>query len=82
MMFNDIDLNAIQDKNARKLILRLLNMIEQLSAELREAKEENHRLRDEINGFRNERLTADAVEQCFKLLSRKISPEWILEGTT
>jgi len=32
-------------------------------------------------GFRVGRSTADAIEQCFKLLSRpKISPEWVLEG--
>ena len=32
-------------------------------------------------GFRKERSTADAIEQCFKILSRrKVSPEWILEG--
>ena len=53
-MFDDIDLNAIQDKNAREVILRLLNMIEQLSAELREVKEENQRLRDEINRLKGE----------------------------
>ena len=34
-MIDDLDLNAIQDKNARELIEKLLNMIEQLSAELR-----------------------------------------------
>ena len=32
-------------------------------------------------GFRSFRSTADAIEQCFGVLSRKnISPEWILEG--
>ncbi|MCW8965144.1 MAG: group II intron reverse transcriptase/maturase, partial [Candidatus Pacearchaeota archaeon] len=32
-------------------------------------------------GFRSWRSTADAIEQCFGVLSRKkISPEWILEG--
>lgn len=31
-------------------------------------------------GFRPERSTADAREQCFTLLSRKFSPRWILEG--
>jgi len=35
MMFDDVDLNAIQDKNARELIQKLLNMIEQISADLR-----------------------------------------------
>jgi len=32
-------------------------------------------------GFRRERSTADAIEQCFKIFSRrKVSPEWVLEG--
>lgn len=31
-------------------------------------------------GFRLERCTADAIGQCFKALSKKISPQWILEG--
>jgi RNA-directed DNA polymerase len=31
-------------------------------------------------GFRNERSTADAIEQCFKVLNRKDRAEWILEG--
>jgi len=31
-------------------------------------------------GFRPARATADAAEQCFNALSRKNSPQWILEG--
>jgi len=31
-------------------------------------------------GFRKERCTADALQQCFTLLSRSSSPQWILEG--
>ena len=31
-------------------------------------------------GFRTERSTADAIEQCFVALSRQGSPPWILEG--
>ena len=32
-------------------------------------------------GFRKERSTADAIQQCFIILSkRKVSPDWILEG--
>jgi RNA-directed DNA polymerase len=31
-------------------------------------------------GFRPERSTADAIEQCFIALARRASPEWILEG--
>ncbi len=31
-------------------------------------------------GFRPERATADAISQCFIVLSRNCSPQWILEG--
>lgn len=31
-------------------------------------------------GFRPQRCTADAIEHCFKALSRKNSPQWIMEG--
>jgi RNA-directed DNA polymerase len=31
-------------------------------------------------GFRKERSVADAIGQCFQLLCRSISPQWILEG--
>ena len=53
-MFEDIELNAIQEEQARELVQRLLNMIEQVSAELREAKEEIQRLRDEVNRMKGE----------------------------
>ena len=53
-MLDDLDLNAIQDENARQLIRRLLNLIEQLSADLREAQLEIQRLRDENNRLKGE----------------------------
>lgn len=53
-MLDDLDLNAIQDENARQLIRRLLNLIEQLSADLREAQVEIQRLRDENNRLKGE----------------------------
>jgi RNA-directed DNA polymerase len=31
-------------------------------------------------GFRPERSTADAIEQCFTVLSRRTSAQWIMEG--
>ena len=31
-------------------------------------------------GFRKERCTVDAIEQCFTVLSKGVSPQWILEG--
>jgi len=54
-MFEEIDLSNIQDENARQLIARLLNLIEALSADLRDAQAENQRLRDEINRLKGER---------------------------
>ena len=53
-MFEDIDLDAIQEENARELVKRLLNMVEQLSAEGRELRIENQRLRDEVNRMKGE----------------------------
>jgi len=53
-MFEEIDLSNIQDENARQLIARLLNLIEALSADLRDAQAENQRLRDEINRLKGE----------------------------
>jgi phosphoenolpyruvate carboxylase len=53
-MLDNLDLNAIQDENARELIRRLLNLIEQLSADLREAQAEIQRLRDEVNRLKGE----------------------------
>lgn len=31
-------------------------------------------------GFRQERSTADAIEQCFTVLNKRKSPKWLLEG--
>ncbi len=53
-MFEDIHLDAIQEENARELVKRLLNMIEQLSAEVGELRIENQRLRDESNRLKGE----------------------------
>jgi hypothetical protein len=53
-MFEEIDLSNIQDENARQLITRLLNLIEALTADLRDAQAENQRLRDEINRLKGE----------------------------
>jgi hypothetical protein len=53
-MFEDLDLNRIQDANARELILRLLNLVEKLSADLRDAQVEIQRLRDEVNRLKGE----------------------------
>ncbi len=53
-MFDDLDLTGIQDENARQLILRLLNLVEKLSADLRDSQAENQRLRDEIYRMKGE----------------------------
>jgi len=53
-MFDKLDLDAIKDENARELIGRLLNLVEKLSADLRDAQVENQRLRDEVNRLRGE----------------------------
>ena len=53
-MFEDLELNAIEDENTREFIRRLMNMVETLSIENRELKEENQRLRDEINRMKGE----------------------------
>lgn len=53
-MFEDLDLSLIQDKNARELIARLLNLVEKLTADLREAQAEIQRLRDEVNRLKGE----------------------------
>ena len=53
-MLEDLDLNQIQDENARELIARLLNLVEKLSADLRDAQAEIQRLRDEVNRLKGE----------------------------
>jgi hypothetical protein len=53
-MLETMDLSSIQDENARQLIVQLLNLIEALSADLRDAQAEIQRLRDEINRLKGE----------------------------
>jgi regulator of replication initiation timing len=53
-MFEDIHLDAIQEENAREVVKRLLNLIEQLSAEVRDLRVEIQRLRDENNRLKGE----------------------------
>jgi hypothetical protein len=54
MILDNLDLNAIQDENARELIRQLLNLVEKLSADLRDAQIEIQRLRDEVNRLKGE----------------------------
>ena len=53
-MLEDIDLSNIQDENARQLIVRLMNLIEAVTSDLREAQAEIQRLRDENNRLKGE----------------------------
>jgi hypothetical protein len=51
---NPVDLSEIEDENARELIVRLMNLIETVSADLRSAQAEIQRLRDENNRLKGE----------------------------
>jgi hypothetical protein len=53
-MLDKLELNAIQDENARELIRQLANLVEKLSADLRDAQVEIQRLRDENNRLKGE----------------------------
>ena len=53
-MLENLDLSGIHEENARTLVKLLLNQIEELSASLREARQENQQLRDEINRLKGE----------------------------
>src|SRR4029453_17287916 len=59
LMLDDLDLTGIQDERARALIIRLLNLIEDLSTDLHAVQEENQRLRDEINRLKGEQGKPD-----------------------
>src|SRR5216683_1484634 len=56
-MLEDLDLNSIADERARELVRRLLNLLEDVMADLRTAQAENQRLRDEINRLKGEQGT-------------------------
>lgn len=53
-MLDEIDFSNIQDENTRELIHRLLNLIEKVSVDLRDAQIEIQRLRDENNRLKGE----------------------------
>jgi hypothetical protein len=53
-MLEDMDLSNIQDENARQLIVRLMNLIEAVTTDLRDAQAEIQRLRDENNRLKGE----------------------------
>jgi hypothetical protein len=51
---NPIDLSNIQDENARELIIRLMNLLETVGTNLRDAQVKIQRLRDENNRLKGE----------------------------
>ncbi len=53
-MLDDLELSGITDTDARQVIARLLNVVEELSADLAAVKAENQRLRDEVARLRGE----------------------------
>jgi hypothetical protein len=53
-MLDDLDLSSITDPGTRELVVRLLNIIEMLTADLRAAQAEIQQLRDEINRLKRE----------------------------
>jgi len=53
-MLENIDLSQIQDENIRELVAQLLNLVEKLSLDLRDAQAEIQRLRDEVNRLKGE----------------------------
>ena len=53
-MFEDLDLSSIADERARQLVQQLLNVLEDVMADLRAAQAENQRLRDELNRLKGE----------------------------
>ena len=53
-MIDGIDLSRIQDEQTRELIVRLLNLLEQQAAEIRDLRVKKQELRDEINRLKGE----------------------------
>src|SRR6266478_8328921 len=56
-MLEDLDLHSIADEQTRELVRRLLNLLEDVRADLRAAQAEIQRLRDEINRLKGEQGT-------------------------
>lgn len=54
-MLEDLDLSRIEDPYARECIVRLLNLVEEVTAALRQSQAEVQRLRDEIARLKGEK---------------------------
>jgi len=66
--FRPLGIPTMQDRARQALHLLALDPIAETTAD------------PNSYGFRKERSVADAIEQCFKLLARSNSAQWILEG--
>jgi hypothetical protein len=66
-MLENIELNAIQDENARKLVKILFNEIEKLSAQLRDMRIELQHLRDENARLKGEQGKPNVKANVIKL---------------
>jgi hypothetical protein len=74
-MIDNLDLSQIQDENARELIGRLLNLVEKLSADLRDAQAEIQRLRDENNRLKGEQGKPKVKGNMAKPVTEDLSSE-------
>jgi hypothetical protein len=74
-MLEEINLENIRDEEARKWIIKLLNIIEGLQTEIRLLKEENQRLRDENNRLKGEQGKPNIKGNIKKPDSKDISSE-------
>lgn len=70
-----LDLERIADAEARECIRRLLNLVEELAAEVRDLRAENQRLRDENNRLRGEQGQPTIRPQTVKPAPTDISSE-------
>ena len=59
LILPNLDLTSIQDERARECVRQLLNLVETLMADLREAWAEIQRLRDELNRLKGEQGKPD-----------------------
>ncbi|MEO9027545.1 MAG: transposase [Ktedonobacteraceae bacterium] len=53
-MVENVDPNTIEDENLRQVVITLMNLVETLSAKVKEQAEEIQRLRDEVNRLKGE----------------------------
>ncbi len=74
-MFENLELSAIQEENARKLVKILLNQVEALSASLRDARVEIQQLRDENNRLKGEQGKPKVKASVVKPVAEKHSSE-------